>query len=81
MGISVDSVPTQKEFGAKNGVEFPLLSDFKREVARVFGVLSEEGYANRSTFVIDRQGTIRYVETGNSAISAEGALAAVKSLK
>ncbi len=81
LGISVDASPSLKEFGAKNGVTFPLLSDFQRTVSRAYGVLSDEGYASRSTFVIDRDGKIRSIERGNSAISADGALAAVKAMK
>ena len=81
LGISVDASPSLKEFGAKNGVTFPLLSDFQREVSRAYGVLSDEGYANRSTFVIDKEGKIKSIERGNSAISTDGALAAVKGMK
>jgi peroxiredoxin len=81
LGISVDASPSQKEFAVKNGLEFPILSDFKREVSRSYGVLSDAGYATRSTFVIDKEGTIRSVEQGNSAISVEGALAAVKEIR
>lgn len=81
LGISVDASPSQKEFATKNGLDFPVLSDFKREVSRSYGVLSDAGYANRSTFVIDKEGKIRSIELGNSAISVEGALSAVKALR
>ena len=39
--ISVDSVPTLKEFKAKERMQVDLLSDFKREVSRLYGVLLE----------------------------------------
>ena len=81
LGISVDASPSLKEFGAKNELEFPLLSDFARQISRSYGVLSDEGYANRSTFVIDKEGKVRSIEQGNSAISIEGALAALRNLK
>jgi peroxiredoxin (alkyl hydroperoxide reductase subunit C) len=81
LGISVDASPSLKEFGAKNSLEFPLLSDFAREVSRSYGVLSDEGYAMRSTFVIDKEGKIRSVEQGNGAINIDGALATVKGMK
>ena len=81
MGISVDSPATQKEFGAKNGVTFPLLSDYKRETARAYGILNDEGFANRSTFVIDKEGKIRSIELGNSAINSEGALNSAKAIQ
>ena len=81
LGISVDSFAAQKEFAKQNGVEFPLLSDFKREVARAYGVLNEEGgFANRATFVIDKEGKIRSIELGNSAINVAGAMSSCSSL-
>ena len=77
LGISVDSSPAQKEFAKQNGVEYPLLSDFKREISRAYGVLVEDrGFSRRATFVIDKRGKIRHIEEGNSAIDVKGALAA-----
>ena len=82
LGISVDSFASQKEFANKNGVEFPLLSDFKREVSRAYGVLNEEaGIAIRTTFVIDKEGKVKSVEQGQSAIDVTGALASCQTLK
>ena len=74
-GISTDNTPSQKEFAAKNNVQFPLLSDFaKREVSAAYGVLMpENGMANRSTFVVDKEGKIVYIEQGSSAIDPTGA--------
>ena len=63
-------------------MQFPLLSDFKREVARAYGVLNEEaGYANRVTFVIDKEGKITNIEVGSAAINPAGALSACEALK
>ncbi len=82
LGISVDSFAAQKEFAKQNGVEFPLLSDFKREVSRAYGVLNEEGgYSNRATFTIDKEGRIRAIELGNSAINVAGAVGSCEALK
>jgi alkyl hydroperoxide reductase subunit AhpC len=64
-----------------NGVQFPLLSDFKREASRAYGVLNEEGgYSNRVTFVIDKEGIIRNIESGSAAISVAGALSSCEAL-
>ena len=66
--ISVDSVPTLKEFKAKERISVELLSDFKRSVARAWGVLDEERFfARRSYFLVDRTGTVRWahVEENN----------------
>jgi len=74
-GISTDNVPSQKEFADKLKLTFPLLSDFaKRQVAAEYGVLfTDYGFANRATFVIDREGRIQHIEEGNGAIDPTGA--------
>jgi peroxiredoxin len=73
-GISVDSVPANKEFATKIGVTFPLLSDFKRTVVKDYGIFNEEGgYGNRATFVIDKEGIIRHIDEGNVAIDPTSA--------
>jgi peroxiredoxin len=67
--ISVDAVPSLKEFKAKHDIAVDLASDFKREVSRAYGVLNpEKFYANRAYFLIDRAGVIRWshVEGNNS---------------
>ena len=59
--ISVDSVPTLKEFKAKHGMKVELLSDFRRDVSRKYGVLLEERFfSTRAYFLIDREGTVRW---------------------
>jgi peroxiredoxin len=60
--ISVDSTPTLGEFRKQLGLEANMLSDFKRDVSRKYGVLIEERFfATRAYFLIDRQGIIRWV--------------------
>jgi peroxiredoxin len=66
-GISVDSFFALKAFQADQGLTFPLLSDFNKEVIRLYGVFNEDmiglkGIAKRAVFVIDREGTVRYRE-------------------
>jgi len=66
---SVDSIPTLKEFKAKGNMSIDLLSDFKREVSRRYGVLNEERFfSNRAYVLIDTQGVVRWThqETDNS---------------
>jgi len=59
--ISVDSVPTLKEFKAKEKLAVDLLSDFKREVSRSYGTLLEDKFFSRRAYVvIDRQGIVRW---------------------
>ncbi len=74
LGISVDSFAANKRFAQDLGVTFPLLSDFHRRVSKAYGILDEErGFARRATFVIDKQGIIRHIELGRSAIDPSGA--------
>ncbi|MEP6688306.1 MAG: redoxin domain-containing protein [Gemmatimonadales bacterium] len=59
--ISVDSVPTLKEFKQKEHIAVELLSDFKREVSRLYGTLLEDKfYSNRAYVLIDRNGVVRW---------------------
>src|SRR5215467_5204496 len=61
LGVSVDSVPTLREFQYKNGMQTEMLSDFKREVSRAYGVLDEENFfSRRAYFLIDKQGVLRW---------------------
>lgn len=65
LGVSVDSRFALKAFAEQNKIEYPLLSDFNKEVSKAYGVQYENflgllGVAKRSVFVIDRDGTIRY---------------------
>ncbi|MDQ6633613.1 MAG: redoxin domain-containing protein [Gemmatimonadota bacterium] len=59
--ISVDSTPTLNEFKGKYSMKSDLLSDFKRDVARAYGVLLEDRFfSTRAYFLIDRAGIIRW---------------------
>ena len=74
--ISVDSVPTLKEFKAKERLTVDLLSDFKREVSRRYGTLLEDKFfSNRAYILIDKQGVVRWTfaesSTGNRRENAE----------
>lgn len=61
LGISVDSIPTLKEFKAKHRISIDLLSDFKRHVSRAYGTLLEpQFFSNRAYFIIDRHGIVRW---------------------
>lgn len=59
--ISVDHTYSLKEYKAKHGMHVDLLSDFKRDVSRLYGVLLEDRYySNRAYFLLDRDGVIRW---------------------
>jgi glutaredoxin-dependent peroxiredoxin len=74
--ISVDSVPTLKEFRAKNNLSVHLLSDFKREASRAYGTLLDElFFSNRAYFLVDADGVIQWAHVeenpGKSRTNAE----------
>jgi glutaredoxin-dependent peroxiredoxin len=59
--ISVDSVPTLREFKAKERLTVDLLSDFKREVSRRYGTLIEEKFfSNRAYILVGPDGLVRW---------------------
>lgn len=68
LAVSVDSPFTLARFKKDQSLNFPLLSDFNKEVSRNYGTLYEEfvlglrGVSKRSAFVIDKSGTVRYAE-------------------
>lgn len=84
VGVSADEVDKQKRFDTEHGLGFPLLSDPDRKVASAFGVKRGLSFLpnKRSTFVIDRDGTIREVVSSevNMAVHADKALAALRAL-
>lgn len=59
--ISVDSVPTLQEYKRTHAMRTDLLSDFKRDVSRAYGVLLEEQFFSaRAYFLIDADGILRW---------------------
>jgi thioredoxin-dependent peroxiredoxin len=59
--ISVDAVPSLREFKNKLQMKTDLLSDFKRDISRAYGVLNEDRfYSNRAYFLIDKEGRVRW---------------------
>jgi peroxiredoxin (alkyl hydroperoxide reductase subunit C) len=63
--VSVDSPYSHKVWADREGYEFPLLSDFwpHGAVAQAYGVFNvDRGFADRGTFLIDRDGVVRFAE-------------------
>lgn len=68
--VSVDSPPVHKVWAEQQGYQFPLLSDFwpHGAVAQAYGVFNaERGTANRGTFIIDKEGVVRFSEVSQGA--------------
>ena len=82
LAISCDPTPSLRVFAERAGVEYPLLSDFwpHGEVARAYGVFLEaRGMATRGTFLVDREGIIRW-SVVNSPADARSTEAYAKAL-
>jgi glutaredoxin-dependent peroxiredoxin len=68
LGISIDTLFSLGIFKAEQNINFPLLSDFNKEVSTAYEVLYEsfvfgmKGVAKRSVFVIDKEGVVRHSE-------------------
>lgn len=81
-GVSTDNLPSQRRFAEDLKLTFPLLSDFMRKASADYGVLlADRGIANRTTFIVDKEGKIQYIEEGNTAVDITGAATACSRLK
>jgi len=73
LGISVDSLYSLARYKAEQNLNFPLLSDFNKEVSEVYGCLYEtfsygmHGVSKRSAFLIDQNGLVQYAEVLENA--------------
>jgi len=89
-GISVDMPFTLAKYRLDNQINFPLLSDFNKDVITAYGckydnwILGLKGVAKRSSFVIDKEGVIRYaqiLENASDYPDFDGIKKALESLK
>ena len=72
LGISTDTFFAQKAWADQQKLNFPLLSDYNKDVIRKYGVVNPDmiglkGIAKRAVYVIDREGTIRYKQVLDDA--------------
>jgi glutaredoxin-dependent peroxiredoxin len=72
-GISVDSIFTLGKFKEEQNLNFPLLSDFNKEISNAYDciyhdwILDMKGVSKRSAFIIDKDGVVQYAEVLESA--------------
>jgi peroxiredoxin Q/BCP len=69
LGVSLDELDAHEKFSARHGLPFPLLSDSGRRVSEAYGVYGKKSFMGReffgifrTTFVIDKKGTIRRID-------------------
>jgi peroxiredoxin Q/BCP len=85
IGVSIDSINSHKKFIENYGLKFPLISDSDKQLVSYFDVVkadSKRGSAKRTTFLIDKDLTIRYVwRNVKVANHAQEVLNKIKELK
>jgi peroxiredoxin Q/BCP len=78
-GASVDAPETNKAFAESLGLDYPILSDPAKRVARAYGVLGASGFPSRWTFFIGKDGRIldidKNVHPGSHGTDVAGRLA------
>ncbi|MBS1732306.1 MAG: redoxin domain-containing protein [Bacteroidetes bacterium] len=74
LGISVDSVFTLAKFKEEQHYNYPLLSDFNKEVSTMYDALYSsftdmgmKGVSKRAAFLIDKKGIVQYAEVLENA--------------
>ncbi len=73
VAVSVDSVFSLGKFKSEQQLNYPLLSDFNKEMSTAYDtiyndwILGMKGVSKRSAFVVDKDSTIRYAEVLESA--------------
>lgn len=73
LGISVDSLFTLNKYKSDQQLNFPLLSDFNKNVSEAYGCLYEtfafemKGVSKRSAFIVNKDGLIEYAEVLENA--------------
>jgi len=74
LAISGDSTFSHAEYAKVRAFPFPLLSDIQRIAMRAYGVHDEErNVAYRSTFIVDRDGMLRWGQAGDRHMVRDGA--------
>ena len=81
-GISTDNVPSLSHWAKEVlKIDQALLSDFSKKIAETYGILAPSGVASRTTFVVDQDGKIQFIEEGSAAVDISGAMNACSRLK
>jgi thioredoxin-dependent peroxiredoxin len=62
IGISPDTVASHKQFAETHRLSFPLISDPNLSIASALGVVRPGPKIERTTFIVDEKGLIRWVE-------------------
>ena len=71
LAISVDNLNNANTIVSRIGIPFPVLYDPSKEVPKTYGVFNLLGYnlATPSTFILDKEGVIRWKYVASGSIS------------
>ena len=79
--MSMDSPAANAAFAKQINIKFPLLSDMNRKMLTAYGILKNYDthgdtyqWALRANIVIDKDGIIRHIEGGDSAVDPNTAV-------
>ena len=64
VGISVDGPALQNQHAIQCAANFPLLCDEDKTLVNQLGILNERGMSARTTYLLDKSGTVRQVFEG-----------------
>lgn len=74
LGVSVDSeyahlawLQADREVGGLGNLDYPLISDLKKNISKAYNVLSSDGVALRGLFIIDKEGILQHLLVNNLA--------------
>ena len=87
VGVSADHAATLENFSAQQNLKHLLLSDFRRQMLPAYGALelNEQSpifrYAKRAYFIIDRQGTVKYIKVQQNPLDLLDPDEVLKALK
>ena len=90
LGVSIDSkfthlrwIETPRADGGLGGINYPLVSDLKKEIGAAYDVLTSGGVALRGSFIIDPKGTVRQATINDLPVgrSVDEALRLIKAFQ
>ena len=75
LGVSVDSkhchlawIQTPRNEGGIGDINYPLISDLKREISQAYNVLNEDGEADRGLFLINPEGIVMHTTVNKAPV-------------
>ena len=87
MGVSADHAATLTAFASANKIKHALLSDFRRQMLPAYGAMVTDEkspmyrYGKRAYFILDREGTVRYMKIQDNALDLLTPEEVLKALK